>query len=488
MKLDSIFENYKDKIRTEDNYISAYDFITMIKPEVKASRIFYNFLNCGGKGEYYTTEDWTHMMDIESIVNLLMSFDCERSVLFRKTCGEDFIRNFGGNDELVNKIKVEQKLGVSLTEPHGTLSVSGVTSEIQNQILTEIRSTFTQQEQELYINSLMLYMNYHQTNDYVVNLEHVYQMIGFSRLDKAKRTLVENFIENEDYRVQEGYEVNPAPLNGGAAFPEVKHNLGGEEVNKAPAIAGALNTEVKRNLGGAGKNKQTILLNIDTFKNLCMISRTEKAKELRKYFVKVESVVHSVVSKTVNIPRQITFTPEQINNSNRLINHFGPQKDIFYMFSFKHLEDMYAKFGIVGNLREFHNRVDEHKSEFGEICFHYSVKCRDVALVESEFKNTSIYKMNKSKIPKKYGTGFHVEIIKLSEVITTDIVREEMNKIADDRILDPPPNYSVAQETTSSLALDIEKERTKQIEVQEKTKQMELEIRLLELKIKNGLI
>lgn len=210
-----------------------------------------------------------------------------------------------------------------------------------------------------------------------------------------------------------------------------------------------------------------------------MVARTEKAKQIRKYYVKVENVVHSILSKQVTVPSRITFTPEQINNSNRLINHFGPQKDIFYMFSFKYLEDMYAKFGIVGNLREFHNRVDEHKSEFGEICFHYTVKCRDVTLVESEFKNSSLYRLNKSKIPKKYGTGSHIEIIKLSEAITTDIVREEMNKIADDRILDPPP-YSSTSESVTNITLEIEKEKTKQI--QEKTKQMEIELKMLMFK------
>jgi hypothetical protein len=258
----------------------------------------------------------------------------------------------------------------------------------------------------------------------------------------------------------------------------------GEEVNTAPEFAGA---SFEKQHGG--QNKQTILLNIDTFKNLCMIARTEKAKDLRRYFVKIESVVHSVVSKVVpqvvNTQPQITFSVDQINNSNRLINHYGPQKDIFYMFSFKYLDNLYAKFGIAGNTREFHNRVNEHKSEFGEICYHNALRCRDVAIVESEFKNSSLYKMNKIKLPKKYGFGFHIEIIKLSEAITTNVISEEMIKIADNRILDPPPNYSVAQENTSSLALDIEKERTKQIT--EKTKQMELEYKILELRFKFGI-
>jgi hypothetical protein len=213
-----------------------------------------------------------------------------------------------------------------------------------------------------------------------------------------------------------------------------------------------------------------------------MIAKTEKAKELRRYFVKIESVVHSVISKQVVAPLEITFTPEQINNSNRLINHFGHQKDIFYMFSFKYEGEMYAKFGIVGHLREFHKRVEEHKIEFGEICLHYTVKCKDVSLVESEFKNTSLYRMNKVKIPRKNSSGHHIEIIKLSEAITSDTVKEEMNKIADGRILDPPPRYV----ESIPITLEVEKEKTKQIQEQEKTRQLQiqLEMKKLELEMK----
>jgi phage anti-repressor protein len=165
-----------------------------------------------------------------------------------------------------------------------------VNSEIQSQILTEIRSTFTSEEQTLYINSLMMYMNYHQTEDYVVDLSKVYEMIGFNEKGKAKRTLEKNFAENLDYKIiQEG-----------------------QEENKACPYGQALNPEANRVRGCAGKNKEIILLNIDTFKNLCMIAKTEKAKELRRYFVKIESVVHSVISKQVVAPLEITFTPEQI--------------------------------------------------------------------------------------------------------------------------------------------------------------------------------
>jgi phage anti-repressor protein len=33
-----------------------------------------------------------------------------------------------------------------------------------------------------------------------------------------------------------------------------------------------------------------IMLNVDTFKNLCMLVKSDKAKEIRKYYVKLENI------------------------------------------------------------------------------------------------------------------------------------------------------------------------------------------------------
>lgn len=44
-------------------------------------------------------------------------------------------------------------------------------------------------------------MHYHPTNDYPINLEHVFKLIGFANKGNAKRTLENNFIKDEDYKL-----------------------------------------------------------------------------------------------------------------------------------------------------------------------------------------------------------------------------------------------------------------------------------------------
>jgi hypothetical protein len=176
------------------------------------------------------------------------------------------------------------------------------------------------------------------------------------------------------------------------------------------------------------------------------------------------------------------FNQDQINTSKRLINYYGDKRDIFYMFSFKYLEEWYAKYGMVGEVRNFHQRVQQHISEFQDICFHNVLQCSNINKVESDFKETAIFQMNKVKIPKKYG-GNHTEVIKLSEIVTTEIIKEEMIKVAGDRMLDPPPRYTQQIENGTGTSLEVEKERSDQERERTKQKEIELEIKRMEFEI-----
>ena len=72
---------------------------------------------------------------------------------------------------------------------------------LQTKIIDKLNETFSEQEQHWYVANLYMYMNYHATNDYPINLEDVYKMIGFANKGNAKRTLENNFTKNEDYKL-----------------------------------------------------------------------------------------------------------------------------------------------------------------------------------------------------------------------------------------------------------------------------------------------
>jgi hypothetical protein len=57
---------------------------------------------------------------------------------------------------------------------------------------------FTDEQQQWYIANLYVYMNYHPTNDFPINLDHVFKMIGFANKGNAMKTIKSNFVVDED--------------------------------------------------------------------------------------------------------------------------------------------------------------------------------------------------------------------------------------------------------------------------------------------------
>jgi hypothetical protein len=165
------------------------------------------------------------------------------------------------------------------------------------------------------------------------------------------------------------------------------------------------------------KLKQELLIKDEMLKHQKILLQKQKLKE------KQDSI-------------DLHFNQDQINLSQELINSYSNKKNVFYAFLLKYNDEYYCKFGLVGDLRTFKGRIKEHKTEFRYISFFNVIECSNIHKVESDFKKSSLFCINKVNIPKKCGVGVHIEIIKLNEFITTDLIKEEMRRVAGERILD----------------------------------------------------
>jgi len=94
----------------------------------------------------------------------------------------------------------------------------------------------------------------------LVDLENVYKLMGFAHKKNAKRTLENNFTLNEEYKI--------------LLLPR-EQNL------------------KKKDLGG--RPEEQILLNVDTFKNLCMLTKSEESKKIRKYYIRLETIYNELI-------------------------------------------------------------------------------------------------------------------------------------------------------------------------------------------------
>ena len=136
----------------------------------------------------------------------------------------------------------------------------------QSKMIDTLTKEFNEEESRWYIANLYVYMNYHPTNDFPINLDTLVKLVGFAHKKNAKRTLENNFTKDEDYKI-------------------IK-----------------LPREQKQN---AGRCEEEIMLNIDTFKNMCMLVKTEKSKEIRKYYIKLENIYNKIIKEEIESTKKL---------------------------------------------------------------------------------------------------------------------------------------------------------------------------------------
>jgi len=133
-----------------------------------------------------------------------------------------------------------------------------------NRFLEKIKNEFTETQQQLFISSFYCYLNYNQTTDFVIDLDNVWLWLGYSQKAMAKRTLEKNFVIDKDYKSL------------------------------------LCRSAVQKNDGRGGHNKEIIMLNIKTFKLLCIKSETKKANEIHEYYIKLEEMLQDVIQDESN--------------------------------------------------------------------------------------------------------------------------------------------------------------------------------------------
>lgn len=94
--------------------------------------------------------------------------------------------------QVVKLEQVDLKTLVNTNSPNTSLN-------FRSKIVDELNNNFTEDEKKWYIANLYIYLNYHPTNDFPIDLENVYKLIGFTNKKNAKRTLINNFTKDEDY-------------------------------------------------------------------------------------------------------------------------------------------------------------------------------------------------------------------------------------------------------------------------------------------------
>ena len=170
-----------------------------------------------------------------------------------------------------------------------------LTVDCQSKMIETLTKEFTEEESRWYIANLYIYMNYHPTNDYPINLDTLVKLIGFANKENAKRTLVNNFTKDEDYKIL--LHPKDQQKNTNEILIPKDENLNTKNLYDEEVLVPKDENLKFKNLGG--RPKECVMLNIDTFKNMCMLVKTEKSKEIRKYYIKLENIYNKIIKEEI---------------------------------------------------------------------------------------------------------------------------------------------------------------------------------------------
>ena len=263
-------------------------------------------------------------------------------------------------------------------------------------MLTKIKNTFSEFEQQLFVSSFYCYLNYNPKTDFVIDLDDVWKWIGFSQKDKAKRLLEKNFTIGVDYKLLH------TPLG--------KQN--NDEINSD------INKQNKDTRGG--HNIKKIMLTVKTFKSLCLKASTTKADEIHDYYMKMEEILQEAVQQesaelkqqlqqtfvqleqtsaqladTVTQLHQTEAQTQQEKNKIRektLLEQFPSNVQCVYYGRIDNtstIGEPLIKFGMSNSLNR---RVGEHKANFTNFCLMNAFKVSNHIQIENAIKRHPVLK------------------------------------------------------------------------------------------------
>ena len=229
-----------------------------------------------------------------------------------------------------------------------------LSNHYQTQLLDRIKETFSDSDQQLFIASFYCYLKYNCKTDFIIEMDNVWKWLGFSRRDHCKRVVEKHFTNYIDYKI---------------LLPQI-----GEQVH-------------------GGHNKEKILMNVETFKSLCLLANTERSKSIRKYYYKLEQLLHGLLEEQANeLQKQLEEKQKELEEKNlQLIENFNNKsrldkhKFLLDKFSFKkciYLSEIDNNKIKIGSTNDINIRKTNLKDVFGVCLFLDVFECKYYREVE----------------------------------------------------------------------------------------------------------
>jgi phage anti-repressor protein len=274
--------------------------------------------------------------------------------------------------------------------------ITRLSNTYQHKLLTKIKANFSDHEQHMFVASFYCYLKHDASNDFIIDLDNVWEWLGFKQKVNAKTLLEKCFENDKDYK-------------------------------KLLLLQQKQSMHVK-----GGHNKEIFMLTVDTFKKFCLKAGTKKADDIHNYYLKLEKTLHEVLQeesselklqleeKTNALTAQILASEKEKERlrEKTILEHFPKNTQcVYYGFidDVSSNQEKLIKFGNSNNLRL---RVRAHKDTYTNFRLVNAFKVDNKFQIENALKDHPVFTQRLRSLTlhqKKYVELLHMEGLALPE-------------------------------------------------------------------------
>ena len=304
---------------------------------------------------------------------------------------------------------------INIVELIETNPIINLSQNYNIKLLEQIQQEFSNFEQRLFISSFYCYLNFNSDN-FIIDLDNIWNWLGFGQKVNAKRMLLKNFIENRDYvKLENSSDEQREKING-------------------------------------GHNKEIFMLNILTFKKFCLKAGTQKADEIHDYYIKLEKIIHDTINEEKEELRLQLQNSLQTSDYEKkkaieqtLINQFPLNTECIYFGIIDNTNDNNEKLIKFGHTNNLNVRVMDHRNKYNNFILVEAYKVQNKVEIENlikahskikkQIRNIIVNDKMKTEIIAYNETNFTINDLKkyIKEIINSRTYSiERFNKLLQD--------------------------------------------------------
>jgi len=272
----------------------------------------------------------------------------------------------------------------------------------QSKLIEKLQTKFSDYQQQLFLSSFYCYLKYDKLNDFVIDVDDIWEWLGFINKGNAKRLIKRLFIVDEEFKCSllraEKRTFESEVMNGNPKENEESLLLNIQEQTNSFEVIKKIEEDSTPSKRG-GNNREKIMMNLTTFKKFCLKAGTKKADVIHDYFIKLEEALQEIVNEESNELRlQLEKNESEIVRINHqknkdiekvLISTFPVNTECIYIGKIDNKSangENLLKFGHTNNLSV---RVTEHRKNYDNFLIIYAFKVTNKVEIENCIKNNS---------------------------------------------------------------------------------------------------